>query len=96
MNASAKNPIPIKWEDIAGYHVREVYLNKFIDIVLHDEEKYLDLMTTNVRRLSKLNQAMNAPLFSIVWGQIKRRERDKLTKELDRRAFDNIHIVNEE
>ncbi len=96
MNASSRNPIPIKWEDIESYRIRKLNFNKFIDINLHDDEKYFDLMTTNVRRLNKLNKSMDYALFSIVWGMVKRGEREQLTQELDRRVFGEEEVVNED
>ncbi|MGP4040982.1 STM3941 family protein [Gracilibacillus sp. D59] len=87
INPSSKHSIPIKWVDIEGYNIREVNFNKFIEIELYDEEKYRLLMSENVTKLNKLNDAMNFRLFAIVWGQVKRQDRDKLVHELDRRTF---------
>lgn len=88
LSASSKNPIPIKWKDIEGYRIREIKFNKFVEILLHDDEKYIHMMTVNARRLIKLNQAMNFAPFAIVWGQIKRKDQEKLVHELDRRTFE--------
>ncbi|WP_068672209.1 STM3941 family protein [Oceanobacillus sp. Castelsardo] len=84
ISASSKNAVPIKWEDIKGYNIQNVHFNKFIEIMLQDEEKYRERMSNTTRKLNKLNDVMNYSPFAIAWGQIKRKDRDRLVYELDR------------
>ncbi|ASN06077.1 STM3941 family protein [Virgibacillus necropolis] len=84
INASSKKAIPIKWDDIEGYNIQNVHFSKFIEIMLHDEEKYRARMSNTTRKLNKLNDVMNFSPFAIAWVQVKRKDRDKLVNELDR------------
>lgn len=70
-----------------GYYIREVNFNKFIEIILYDEDKYRSRMSKTTKRLDKINGVMNYSPFAIAWGQVKRKDRNRLAYELDRRAF---------
>ncbi|MCR6104970.1 hypothetical protein HXA34_01560 [Salipaludibacillus agaradhaerens] len=86
-SAASKNPIPIAWQDIRGYNLIKVNGSKILEIMLEDEEKYRLQMTKTTRWLNKLNDAMNFAPFAIALGQVKRKDRDKLLNELDKRTF---------
>ena len=82
-SALSKNAIPIQWDDIKGYNIRHVNFNRFIEIILYDEEKYRARMSNTMRRLNKVNKIVDSTLFAIVWGQVKRKDRRKLVHQLD-------------
>jgi len=86
INASAKNPIHIAWEDIKGFSIYKKSYNKFLGVILYDEEKYRAQMTSKMRKFYAMNSVMNMPLYNIAYGQVKRRDRDYLLQELDVRV----------
>ncbi|TFJ92767.1 STM3941 family protein [Lentibacillus salicampi] len=88
IGASSNNAVPLRWEDIEGYDIRSVGFNKIIEIMLHDEEKYRDRMSKAALWFNKMNDVMNYRPFNIGWGQVKRKDRNRLVRELDRRTFE--------
>ncbi|WP_163581062.1 STM3941 family protein [Gracilibacillus saliphilus] len=93
LNSRSKKPIAVKWVDIKEYEIQEVNLYRYININLYDEEKYLACMYDNTKLLSKVKKSMKSHPFTIVWGQVKRKDRDILVDELDRRAFEEEEIA---
>ncbi|GEL78442.1 STM3941 family protein [Tenuibacillus multivorans] len=87
INVTAMDQFQIKWDDIEAFDVYKMNNNKFIGIILNDEDKYSKLMSNKMRKLYQMNTKMNLPLFNIVWGQIKRQDREQLLEELDYRTF---------
>lgn len=87
IGASSKNAVPLQWEDIIGYDVRSVSFNKLIEIMLDDEGKYRRRMSTLARWNNTMNDVMNFRPFAIAWKQVKRKDRNKLARALDERAF---------
>ncbi|MDX8045386.1 STM3941 family protein [Gracilibacillus sp. S3-1-1] len=95
ISAPSKNAVPLRWEDIEGYDIRSVNFSKVIEIKLRDEEKYRDQMSKSAAWFNKMNDVMNYRPFGISWGQVKRKERSRLARELDRRAFETDEHLNE-
>jgi Ca2+/Na+ antiporter len=93
LNPSSKRKVAINWQDIEGYNIREANLNKYIEIVLNNDEKYLSQMYQNTKLLKKVNKAMKIRPFAIAWGYVKRKDRDKLVNELDQRFFEEKDIA---
>ncbi|MFD1068254.1 STM3941 family protein [Oceanobacillus locisalsi] len=87
IGAGSKHAIPLKWDDIIGYSIRNIGFSKYIEIVLYDEEKYRNRMTKATTWFNKMNDVMGYRPFGIGWGQIKRKDRKRLVRELDRRTF---------
>lgn len=56
--------------------------NKFIGLVLLDEEKYAHEMSDSMRRMTRLNMKMGYPMLNITFRHII--EKEQLMKELDR------------
>ncbi|HLR69186.1 phage holin family protein [Virgibacillus alimentarius] len=90
INASSNNPIYIKWVDIEAFSIYKKNNNKFIGVILYDEEKYRDLMSDKMRKLYHINTVMHLPLYNITWGQIKRRDKERLLEELEGRISQNL------
>ncbi len=90
---SSKHPTSIKWIDIEGYNVWEVDFDKFIELLLSDEEKYRARMSSKMRKLNKLNEVMNLASFAIALGHVKRKDRRKLVQELGRRTFKEVNLL---
>src|SRR5690625_7958065 len=63
-SALSKNAIPIQWDDIKGYNIRHVNFNRFIEIILYDEEKYRARMSNTMRRLNKVKEIVDSTLFA--------------------------------
>lgn len=82
----SKHTIPIKWEDIQSFRKREAHFNKFLEIVLYNEDEYRALMSNRTRRFNKPNDMLNLSPFALYLSNIKRKERDKVVRELDRRT----------
>lgn len=78
--------IIIDWDDIKSFELKEYNYSTFLEIVLHNEEKYHRFMSNKV--LSK----KKAPIF-INCHHIKKKERVKLFNELERRIF-NLDLNN--
>ncbi|MBP1971424.1 hypothetical protein J2Z83_003563 [Virgibacillus natechei] len=95
IGASSKNAVPLRWEDIEGYDIRSVGFNKIIEIMLYDEEKYRDQMSKAAAWFNKMNDVMNYRSFGIGWGQVKRKDRSRLARELDRRIFESHEPLHE-
>ena len=88
MNPGAKHPIPIKWEDIEGYRIRDkhiyFYTYTFIEIILYDEEKYQKHLSKTHRKINTIGtMGGKYSLFYITLGEIKVTERDLLFYALD-------------
>lgn len=95
VGASSKNAIPIQREDIRGYHIFHVHFTKTIEVILYDEEKYRDRMSTTSRRFHKVNDLVGARQFGIAWGQVKRKDRRKLLYELDRLSGNDGELMEQ-
>src|SRR5699024_6229978 len=87
--------IPIKWEDIEGYSIKHVQFNKFIEIILYDEEKYKEQMSNIQQKLNTVG-TMGAKFrsFAIAWTQIKRKDRDILLYALAYIATPDFDLEN--
>lgn len=84
INPAAKNSVPIKWTDVEGYKILRVQFNKFIEIILDDEEKYKEQMSKTQQKLNIVGtMGGKYSLFAIAWTQIKRKDRDVLLYALD-------------
>src|SRR5699024_9406674 len=84
INPYTEKSIPIKWEDIEGYSIKHVQFNKFIEIVLYDEEKYKEQMSNIQQKLNTVGtMGGQFSSFAIAWTQIKRKDRDILLYALD-------------
>jgi len=86
INASARNPIHIAWEDIKGFSIYKKNYNKILGVILYDEEKYRNQMSSKMRKFYAMNSVMNMPLYNIAYGQVSRKDRDHLLHELNVRA----------
>src|SRR5699024_687992 len=84
INPYTEKSIPIKWEDIEGYSIKHVQFNKFIEIILYDEEKYKEQMSNIQQKLNtvRTNESKFSS-FAIAYTQIKRKDRDILLYALD-------------
>ncbi|MBM7648675.1 hypothetical protein JOC78_001621 [Bacillus ectoiniformans] len=78
------HPVHVDWHDIQDYIFYEIHNNKFIGLVLSDEEKYSQLMPKKLKKLSQMNVKMGYPMYNITWGHLK--EKDRLLEELNRRT----------
>ncbi len=69
-----KNEVSIEWKDILEFQTIYTNFQKYIEIVLFNEEKY------NSKSLAGngKNIGSRIPTFVIVWGMIKRKDRDEL------------------
>lgn len=85
--------VDIQWTDIIDYVFYEIQGNKFIGLVLLDEEKYAHEMSDSMRRMTRLNMKMGYPMLNITFRHII--EKEQLTKELDRHN-QNVTIHFEE
>lgn len=84
INPYTEKSIPIKWEDIEGYSIKHVQFNKFIEIILYDEEKYKEQMSNIQQKLNTVGtMGGKFSSFAIAWTQIKRKDRDILLYALD-------------
>ncbi|WP_130860045.1 STM3941 family protein [Gracilibacillus phocaeensis] len=93
---TSKCTMPIKWEDIQGFRMQEVHLNKSFEVKLYNETEYLTLMSQRTRHLNKLNKAMKASPFAIMWGQVKRKDREEVVRELDSRAVAANYTIHDQ
>lgn len=99
MYPGTKNAIPVKWEDIDGYHIRTIHLKYntliFIEIILHDEEKYKAQMSGLQRKLNVVGtMGGNFALFAIPLSEIKSAERDLLLYALDNFTSPDFDMEN--
>src|SRR5690625_538026 len=77
INPYTEKSIPIKWEDIEGYSIEHIQFNKFIEIVLYDEEKYKEQMSNTRQKLNAVNTVgAKFSSLSIAWTHIKHKDRD--------------------
>ena len=79
---------PIHWEDIREFKMREANFNKFGEVRLYNEEKYRALMSKGTRKHNTIKDIMKFSPFAIIWGNIKRKDREKLVHELDKRTVE--------
>lgn len=59
--------VDIQWTDIIDYVFYEIQGNKFIGLVLQDEEKYAHEMSDSMRRMTRLNMKMGYPMLNITF-----------------------------
>ena len=86
--------VPLRWEDIEAYKIRHVGLNKLIEIKLRNEEDYRRRLSKTANLINTINMT-NDRTFVIALGQVKRKDRNKLVRELDRRAFESDNLLHE-
>lgn len=94
-----KSSRSIKWEDIAGYRIQNIYYKfskkTFIEIILYDEEKYKAQMSSLQRKLNVVGtMGGNYSLFVIFLEQIKSTERDLLFYALNNITSPDFDIEN--
>ncbi|MBY7144785.1 hypothetical protein KFZ56_17335 [Virgibacillus sp. NKC19-3] len=81
INVSDRNEIIVPWEDIRGYRLETLNHNKILKVILYDEEKGLSNQSGILKIIKK---GMRVNPYTIVWGQIKRRDRKCLALALER------------
>lgn len=84
INQPFRGSIPIDWEDIKGFEIMTAQLNKLIFIILDDNDKYRKRMSKRTKFLNKPHNMVGLSPIWIIWRQVKRTDRDKLVRELDR------------
>ncbi len=67
-------PIDIKWSDIEGFVPYVYQRNRFLGVVLTNENEYIDNLQPTGRRLAKLNQKLNFPAFNVSMNLLKEEE----------------------
>lgn len=94
IHAISKHAILISWDDISGYHIRNISYNRFIK-VLFDHDKYLLSMSHQSKKLYKVSNISQNTLFAFPFGAIKRKNRRKLISELDRLVNSHLNLTDQ-
>ncbi|MDZ5474412.1 STM3941 family protein [Bacillus sp. 31A1R] len=66
-----QNPGFIEWDDIDGFFPYLYQRNRLLGVILKDEEKYIDNLSSTGKRLARMNQKMGFPSFNISMNLLK-------------------------
>lgn len=96
LNPSSRRPIPIKWEDIKEFELRQFNYRPLLEINLYNADSYRPFMTKGWNRLKRIDDFQIYRPFNIIYTHIRRDKRSKLLDELDKRTVSWANKISDQ